>query len=74
MKIILTLGALLGNFKSLMMRGRSENLPDTGRKWHSKNQESERLWISQAQNQNEEIVPESTDLIIWLQMKKIESV
>lgn len=31
-KITLTLDALLGNFKSLMMRGRLENLPDTGGK------------------------------------------
>ena len=32
MKITLNLGALLGNFKLLTMRGGLENLPDTGRK------------------------------------------
>lgn len=31
-KITLTLDALLANFKSLTMRGRLENLPDTGGK------------------------------------------
>lgn len=56
MTILPPLGVLLGNFRSLMKKGKLWNLPEQGKKGHRKNQESEQLWISQEQDQSERTV------------------